>query len=253
MIASLTNAFSFKSALDLVRIGRENDGGYLVSKSDIDNSDVLIGLGIGDDWSFESDFKKMQNVEVFAFDAGVSRKYFLKQFIKSLTRIDNLKISLRLIKTLLSYRHFFLESSNHHIPKFVGLDTDDENHCTLEQILDDMTYQNIFLKIDVEGSEYRFLETLVAHQNRISGLVIEFHDSDVHLKSITSFINKFNLNLVHIHANNCSPIRASDGLPLVLELSFSKHCKTFGETSLPHKFDMPNWKGKEDIHLIINS
>jgi hypothetical protein len=95
MIASLTNGFSFKSALDLVRIGRENDGGYLVSKSDIDNSEVLIGLGIGDDWSFESDFKKIKNVEVFAFDASVSQKYFLKQFIKSLTRIDNLKIALR--------------------------------------------------------------------------------------------------------------------------------------------------------------
>ena len=164
MIATLSSDFSFKSALDLVRVGRDNDGGYIVSKSDIDNSEVLIGLGINDDWSFESDFKKMKNVDVFAFDASISQKHFLKQFIRSLTRIYNPIIAFRRIKTLLSYRQFFLESSNHHIQKFVGLDADDENHCTLEQILNDMTYQNIFLKIDVEGSEYRLLETLVAHQ-----------------------------------------------------------------------------------------
>ena len=59
MIGKLPNDFSYKSASDLVRIGRDNDGGYLVSKSDIEKSDVLIGLGINDDWSFERDFKKI--------------------------------------------------------------------------------------------------------------------------------------------------------------------------------------------------
>ena len=38
-----SNNFLFRSASDLIRIGRENDGGYLVSRSDIDHSDVLIG------------------------------------------------------------------------------------------------------------------------------------------------------------------------------------------------------------------
>ena len=58
MIGKLSNDFSYQSASDLVRIGRNNDGGYLVSKSDIEKSDVLIGLGINDDWSFERNFKK---------------------------------------------------------------------------------------------------------------------------------------------------------------------------------------------------
>lgn len=253
MIANLTNEFSFNSASDLVRIGRDYDGGYLVSKSDIDKSEVLIGLGINDDWSFESYFKKIKDVEVFAYDASVSQKYFLKKLIKSLIRIDKPKMALRLIKTILSYRHFFLKPNNHHIQKFVGLDVNDKIHCTLEKILDDIKYQNIFLKIDVEGSEYRFLDTLIVYQNRISGLVIEFHDCDVHLKLITSFINKFNLKLVHIHGNNYAPIRASDGLPLVLELTFSKYCKTGIKTILPHELDMPNNRNKEDIQLIIEN
>ena len=44
MQAKLPNFFSFETAKDLIRIGKQNDGGYLVSKSDIHNSDCLIGL-----------------------------------------------------------------------------------------------------------------------------------------------------------------------------------------------------------------
>jgi hypothetical protein len=253
MIGKLPKDFSYKCASDLVRIGRDNDGGYLVSKSDIEKSDVLIGLGINDDWSFERDFKKIKNVEVFAYDASISQKYFIKQFIKSLARVDNPKLALNKIKTILSYRHFFSKSKNYHIQKFVGLETDDKNHCTFEQVLDDVIYDNIFLKIDIEGSEYRFLNDIIANEERITGMVLELHDCDIHLKEIKNFIKKLSLKLVHVHANNYAPIRASDGLPLVLELSFSKNCEKFGMPSLPHKLDMPNSKRRAELRLIIDS
>jgi hypothetical protein len=253
MIGKLPNNFSYQSASDLVRIGRDNDGGYLVSKSDVEKSDMLIAFGVNDDWSFEQDFKKMKNVEVFAYDASISQKYFFKEIIKSLIRIDKPWIIIQKLKTLLSYRDFFLTSNNHHIKKFVGLNTDHKNHCTFEEVLNDVTCDNIFFKIDIEGSEYRFLETLVSYQKRMSGLVIELHDCDLHLEAITNFIKNFNLHLVHIHANVGGPIRATDGLPLVLELTFSRYCKTFQEPLLPHKLDMPNGKLDADIKLVIDS
>jgi len=253
MIGKLSNDFSYQSASDLVRIGRNNDGGYLVSKSDIEKSDVLIGLGINDDWSFERDFKKINNVEVFAYDASISQKHFINQFIKSLSRINKPLLAIKRIKTIFSYRHFFLKLNNHHVQKFVGLDTADKNHCTFVEILDDVMSDNIFLKIDIEGSEYRFLNDIVANEERINGMVIELHDCDIHLKEIQNFIKKFSLKLVHIHANNCAPIRASDGLPIVLELSFSRNCEKFCMPSLPHKLDMPNSKSDVEIQLIIDS
>ena len=43
MRARLPNFFSIKQATDLVRIGRDYDGGYLVSQSDSEKSDLLIG------------------------------------------------------------------------------------------------------------------------------------------------------------------------------------------------------------------
>ena len=49
MKVRIPNFFSIKQATDLVRIGRNYDGGYLVSKSDIQKTDTLIGLGINPD------------------------------------------------------------------------------------------------------------------------------------------------------------------------------------------------------------
>ena len=34
------------------------------------------------------------------------------------------------------------------------------------------------------------------------GLVIEFHDIDLHIEKIKNFINSFNLTLTHVHPNN---------------------------------------------------
>ena len=40
----LPSFLKFKSASDLVRVGRDFDGGYLISQSDIDASEYLIGM-----------------------------------------------------------------------------------------------------------------------------------------------------------------------------------------------------------------
>ena len=255
--ANLLSFFAFKSANDLIRIGKENDGGYLVSRSDISMSDVLISLGIGEDWSFEEDFADIKNVEVIAYDASINQKVFFQRFIKSLLLsvllLRNPKIIIYYIRVFLNYKKFWGQPQNHHISKFVGINTNDSNYCTLLSILDCTKHKNIFFKIDIEGSEYRLLNTLILNQDRISGLVLEFHNCDLHINTIKAFIQNFSLQLVHIHANNYAPIRLDDGLPLVLELTFSKYCKVLNETYLPHKFDMPNDKSRPEINIKIKN
>ncbi len=253
MKANLPKSFSFHSALDLIRIGNNYDGGYLVSKSDIEKSDVLIGMGICDDWSFEEDFIKIKKVEVYAYDASVSKKYFLREFLKSIIRIDKPYIAFNNLKVLLSYRNFFSQKNIHHIEKFVGLNSLNNLYCTFSEVISELNSDNIFLKIDIEGSEYRFLNELIMNQNRMSGLVIEFHDCDLHLEEIKKFIKDFGLNLVHIHANNYAPVRLDDGLPTVLEFTFSKFGEICTKTNLPHKLDMPNDKNSEEIALVVNN
>lgn len=252
MKAHIPSFFSFKQAEDLVRLGRDNDGGYLVSQSDIDKSDILISLGICDDWSFEKDFLSYKKIDVHAYDGSVSSEYFFKQIIKNILRIDNLKICFHWIKTLFEYKKFFSKPNNKHIKKFVGLNSESSNHCTFLDVINGKNNKNIFLKVDIEGSEYRFLDDIVENVDKITGMVIEFHNCDIHIKEIKRFLSNFSLNLVHIHANNMALIRLEDSLPLVLELTFSRHAKVKESFGLPHKLDMPNTKIVEEYELVVD-
>lgn len=248
MKAYLPSFFKFTQASDLIRLGKHNDGGYLVSLADIKQSNLLIGFGICDDWSFEADFVKLNDVEVFAYDASVNFKFWLKRII-----IETIKnpFSFRGLKKLLSYNNFF-KGKRKHIKKFVGLNTSNNNHITFLDSINETNSENIFLKIDVEGSEYRFLNDIIKYEDRITGMVIEFHDCDIHIERIENFIKKFKLNLVHIQANNFAPIRSDDGLPLILELTFSKYSNLMNSYKLPHKLDMPNNKNFSEYELKIN-
>ena len=64
-----------------------------------------------------------------------------------------------------------------------------ESHITdLNQIIKTKKLEKIFLKIDIEGSEYRILDQIIAQQNLLTGMVIEFHDCDLHYRRIEKFI-----------------------------------------------------------------
>jgi len=54
---------------DLVRVGKDNDGGYLVNEKDILKTDKLISFGIGEDISFEEQFCHIKNIPVVAYDS----------------------------------------------------------------------------------------------------------------------------------------------------------------------------------------
>ena len=146
----------------------------------------------------------------------------------------------------------FFRHKRRHIKNFVGLNADYELYCSLESILEQFQEETIFLKMDIEGFECRVLETIIKHQDNICGSAIEFHDCDLHLLIIKNFIEHFKLDLVHVHANNFRPLREYDDLPLVLEVTFSKHSNVSTDYNLPHKLDMPNNKNGMEYELLIN-
>ena len=142
----------------------------------------------------------------------------------------------------------FFSNKRLFISKFVGLDVP-PIHISMEKVFEDWATEKLFLKMDIEGSEYRCLETIIQNQEKICGLAIEFHDVDLHLDKINYFIKRLNLTLIHVHANNSSPVTSS-GIPLVLELTFSRNCASSPrETCLPHKLDAPNDPRKPEILL----
>jgi len=252
MKAFLPKFFLIKPADDLVRIGKNNDGGYIISNSDINNSEVLISLGISDDWSFEENFNKIKKITIYAYDASINKKLFFKKILENFLNLRHPKKIFILFFKLLKFYKFFSKTNIYHLEQFVGLNTNDNNHITFEEVLNKTESNNIFLKIDIEGSEYRFLDSIIKNQSRFSGLAIEFHDCDIHLNKIEEFIKNFKLNLIHAHANNYAPIRLEDKLPLAIELTFSKYGNISDEILLPNKLDMPNNKNKEEIEIIIS-
>ena len=70
---------------NLIRVGREADGGYIVDKKVVASVDYLISFGMGSDWSFELDYIKInKKVKIFMYDCYVSKKPYLKEILKYL-------------------------------------------------------------------------------------------------------------------------------------------------------------------------
>lgn len=248
-IAKLPSCFRPKRNDNLIRIGKKNDGGYVIDRSIVKKTDCLISLGINDDWSFEEDFLDLNNVPLYAFDASISRQFFKRKLYKSI-RNFNLKQLKRSVRTLNAYKRFFDNVNRTHIEKFVGFD-DEAMFISLNSIVSkylNSQFKNMFFKIDIEGSEYRLLEDLIRFQNFTIGATIEFHDFDINLAKIADFIKCYHLQLCHIHANNFSPI--NNGTPLCVELSFTSTLSSEASSaSYPIDIDFPN-NSKEGDYII---
>jgi hypothetical protein len=76
----------------LVRVGRDNEGGYLVDPIDIDQSDVLVSFGLNDDWSFEKDFVERKNVPLLAYDASLNFRLLRRRITQAVRKLNPIKI-----------------------------------------------------------------------------------------------------------------------------------------------------------------
>ena len=66
-----------KYEYDLIRIGSRNDGGYLIEKNSLFESEFLLSFGISTDWSFEKEFIGKNNVNLKCFDGSIDDLYWL--------------------------------------------------------------------------------------------------------------------------------------------------------------------------------
>ena len=243
-----------QSLFNLVRLGKDNDGGYLICKNSLENSSCLISFGIKDDYSFEEDFKNINNSKIFAFDPSVTYKTFFKKIITSLINL-NLKFFYSNILNYLNFKKFFNNKENYFFKKKIGKGGNIiYPYISIDDVVKLAKKENnsqIFFKVDIEGSEYSILDDLIKYSNIISGLAIEFHQCDLHMERIVKFIKNFNLTLVHIHPNNWEENGIND-IPSVLELTFSSNPELVSnDVSFPHKLDQRNNPNVEDIELTF--
>ena len=222
-----------------IRLGDKYEGGYVLG--DVDTKyDCFISAGIADNCNFSFEFinKYDMNIEnCFGFDGTVNHAPL------------NLTNKITFIK------------------KNIGSINDDKT-TNLSDLFE--KYNNIFLKMDIEGGEWQWLSFMNdVYLSKISQLVIEIHGITTdswHNMTIHSFncdynekinclkkINKTHF-LIHAHGNNADLV-SYNGMPNVIELTYvnKKYCETVLElnsTPLPIKYlDYPNEKLCPDVNL----
>ena len=244
---------------ELIRLGSIDDGGYVVPIETIISSSILISCGINDNWDFEKDFVKKSKTSVWAYDYSVDGKFWYSKFKKDLIKFLSLKIfKPKKIYKMFQYIDFlfFFKSSEKNFFFLKKIGNEPGSISLIEIINNNLSFKkNIFLKIDIEGSEYSILKDIINLKNKLQGIVIEFHDVSKNIDIISKFIEelKSDLYLVHIHGNNYS-VKELNRNPEAIELTFSKKSlhlnnKTNDKLYPIADLDFPNSKRSPDVKL----
>ena len=160
----------YESPFPKIRMGNDGDGGYIIADIPLFQYDYLLGCGVSDDISFEVDFlSRYPEVKSCLFDGTVDS---LPEKHPNITFVK----------------------------KNIG-PKETENETNLSKYFE--LYNNMFLKMDIEGGEYPWFEILTENQiDKFEQIVLEFHEpnSKQH-QSVFDKINKTHY-LIHIHGNN---------------------------------------------------
>lgn len=219
-----------KTNYEMIRIGGESDGGYLVP-------DDLAGI----DTCFSPGVSRIANFENELTTRGI--KCFLADYSVESPPIDN---------PLFDFEK-----------KYLGAESNDI-YMTLEQwIAAKAPHKSDFiLQMDIEGYEYPvILDTSVNTLEKFRILVFEFHGLEhvfdpMGYELISLAFSKLlrSFDVVHIHPNNyCRPIRCGDiEIPPLLEFTFLRRDRierSTRATSFPHHLDRANVPSMPDFAL----
>ena len=158
---------TYKIPNSLVRVGPNQDGGYVIA--DGFDYDLFISCGIACDIRFEEAFLDIHKIKCLAFD-GTIQSFPCNR------------------------------NSMEFISKNIGyLNT--EKTTNLKEYIGDN--KKIFLKMDIEGSEFNWLDSMTEGDLEcFSQIVLEVHwPFDVYRMNMLKKLNKTHY-IIHIHGNN---------------------------------------------------
>ena len=68
---------------NLIRLGSNFDGGYVIDKRVINKAKYLVTCGLNDDWNFEKEFlRKNPKCHLLAYDHTITKKYWINRWVK---------------------------------------------------------------------------------------------------------------------------------------------------------------------------
>jgi len=242
----LPSTFKPKYSFPLIRMGSHRDGGYLVDERLVTSD--LISFGISGDWQFERHWRNRNPSAVIeTYDGSISGSKFLLTAFLSLFRPHKPKLVLRNLSTAVEYVTF-LKNQTRFNKLFVG-NTTQVNWISYQEVTRNTGCgAPFFLKVDIEGHEYEFLDEILDRQDMLAGLAIEFHQPLTHLETIENFIERLELFVCNVHPNNCLPKNDQSAEPS-LEISFSRYEGLGQEPQVPHDLEADNDQTCESIYL----
>jgi len=246
----------------LIRMGRKFDGGYVVDSNIIKNSNNLISLGLGSDWSFELDYLKLKNNKIHIYDHTINSWPYIKDIVKYFRRFVTFKTTYCGFKDRLNnYRKFkeFLNLDNvTFFKEKITYPIKNKKDTDIDKIFSRINKQdNIILKCDIEGSEFEIIEQIIKYSGRIDMLIFEFHwinqskNKELFIVSIQKL--KKNFEIIHLHGNNFNT-KSESGLPTVLEITLSNNKYKPKEIEYVYNFpienlDYPNNPFEKDLEF----
>jgi hypothetical protein len=274
-------AFRPKFLNDLIRVGPSGDGGYVLNARAVLHSRYLMSFGLNDDWAFELAFlDRKPDVKVFCYDHSVSKDVFRQQMLDALSEVLSLRFVLlgltchwsgvtrRLswlksrVKTYRGFSRFIAKPNVRFCEKGIS-NQKNMRFVTFGEAFqavssDEIPENSVFVKMDIEQSEFRVLPDLQSFDRYINGLVIEFHDLDILWPKFVELVEnlKARFEITHVHGNNWGGLIPDTGVPTALEITFLKKdliCEERSDredVSYPvPRLDYPNKSSEKDYHL----
>jgi hypothetical protein len=254
---------------DLVRIGNEYDGGYILSERQIEKTSIVLSFGVGANWTFEEDFSRRKEVKIYAYDYSIKDLPFVsRRFTRTCVAIGYYILRLRhsmakrhfnQFRLSKDFHQFFDNKNRFFVPKFIGQYNDEQNVCfdTIFKELGSIDDLSILLKMDIEGSEYLCLPHLMPYLHKLNGMVIEFHNLAIADTKGEKLLDEFakEFYVIHVHGCNFADLIYKTNIPSVLEMTFINKKLVQEKVVLSNKkypiegLDMPNNKFKEDYKI----
>ncbi len=199
---------------NLIRVGSDNDGGYILPKQLVTECDFLLSFGLNINWTFEEDFTNKNKVPIHCYDHTVNKESFERR---------------KIMKKYQEYEKFFDGVDNIHFKEEVNL-------SSIDKIFSRVNADKIFLKMDIEGEEYNVLQKILEYRN-ITGMVVEFHRYDQRKEDLLKIVSQIQhqFNIVHIHVNNGALRFGKE--PRAIEITFEN--KKLSENPVHFKHDYP--------------
>jgi hypothetical protein len=226
---SLTHAIRLP---DLIRVGSESDGGYVVPRSFAAACDGVLGLGVHADWSFEQHALALSGAgRAHLYDATTTLPWLVGRVPFGVLRLIGGALSLQprrirdgINRLTAPFRYLrFFRGGVRHYRQMIGCRDADGWVDPAEAIerLRGAGASRILVKMDIEGGEYEVLPGIDGWAAQVDLLLVEFHgidDDPARFNGLMRTLARWFVP-VHLHGNNSRPLTA-DGFPGMVEITF---------------------------------